>query len=100
MYFFYEITITHQGISPIQLLERYSYIPNVYRHRKTVKGKGVVGEQPIIDAGTYYQYTSGCKLTVGLDKMYGYYTMERLDDSTLFEVEIPKFCMIFPALMN
>ena len=60
-----------------------------------VEGPGVVGEQPVIEPGATYQYTSGCPLTTSSGSMVGTYRMV-LDDGREFDAEIPHFSLDLP----
>jgi ApaG protein len=43
---------------------------------------------------------SGCNLRTEMGKMHGRYSMENLDNKSLFDVNIPVFEMIVPFKMN
>jgi ApaG protein len=64
-----------------------------------VRGEGVVGEQPELNPGDSYQYTSGCPLPLPTPSgiMVGRYTM-RTDKDETFEVAIPAFSLDLPDL--
>lgn len=98
--FTYKITITNEGASTIQLLNRHWHIHDVQTRKKKVRGKGVVGQQPILEPGDSYQYVSGCNLKSGIGKMYGTYLMERIIDGKKIEVNIPEFTLIAPFKLN
>jgi ApaG protein len=65
-------------------------------HVEEVRGAGVVGEQPELDPGDSYQYTSGCPLSTPSGIMVGRYTM-RNGKGELFEVDIPAFSLDLPG---
>ena len=67
---------------------------------REVEGEGVVGVQPILQAGEKYQYVSGCNLRTEMGKMHGTYQMENLNDKKIFDVNIPEFEMIVPFKNN
>lgn len=98
--FSYHITIENQGDYAMQLLRRHWYIHDAGSKVREVEGDGVLGEQPIIEAGEQYEYMSGCNLKTGFGKMYGYYVMERLVDKSEIAIEIPAFSMVFPPFLN
>jgi ApaG protein len=58
-----------------------------------------VGEQPRLEPGQSFQYTSGCVLQTSRGTMRGEYQMTRDDDST-FEAEIAPFALELPATLN
>lgn len=97
----YRITIENTTIHRIQLLRRHWYIVNGYGQKREVKGIGVVGQQPIIEPGTSYQYTSFCVLATEVGKMFGTYTMQQLTEHrTEVEVKVPEFYMFVPFKLN
>jgi ApaG protein len=98
--FSYKISIENQSDYAVQLLHRHWYIHDADGTRREVVGEGVIGEQPIIEAGGRYEYSSGCNLRSGMGKMYGYYTMQRLADEQEIAVEIPAFTMFYPPFLN
>ena len=60
-----------------------------------MKGKGVVGEQPIIQPGDEFEYTSGTPLKTNSGLMHGSYQMEDFNGKS-FEVSIPPFSLDVP----
>ncbi|MEZ5017754.1 MAG: Co2+/Mg2+ efflux protein ApaG [Flavipsychrobacter sp.] len=98
--FAYRITIENQTSTPIQLKTRHWHIVESSGIRREVKGEGVVGEQPIIEPGAYYQYISAASLRADIGKMYGTYLMEDLYTKKEFSVDIPEFKLIPPFKMN
>jgi ApaG protein len=68
--------------------------------KKVVDGPGVVGEQPLLDSGGLHSYSSFCVLAFPIGKMYGYYTMVRMDTGEQFNVEIPTFNLVMPDTLN
>lgn len=88
--FAYRITISNRGDVAAQLLSRHWVVTNADGQIKEVRGAGVVGEQPVIQPGHSYQYTSGTVLETPVGSMHGSYQM--LDtDGHRFEVPIPPF---------
>lgn len=98
--FAYRITIRNESDATVQLLQRHWDIVDGYGAERTVDGEGVVGVQPVLPPNHQHTYVSGCVFPTPIGTMEGYYTMERLDDGTLFEVKIPKFLMEAPFLYN
>jgi len=87
----YIINIANLGDKDIQLVNRHWQITNARGHIEEVKGSGVVGEQPIIKAGSMFEYTSGTTLTTPSGFMGGSYNMLKGND--MFSVEIPTFAL-------
>ncbi len=98
--FTYRITIENNSNFTVQLLRRHWHIHDANNIVREVEGEGVVGQQPVLEAGETHQYVSGCNLKSGIGKMYGTYTMERIMDGKTFEVKIPEFTMIVPFRQN
>lgn len=98
--FAYRITILNQGEHALKLLRRHWFIVDAYGQTKEVEGEGVVGEQPVIASGEFYQYISGCNIRTDLGKMYGTYLMQRLSDGKMFYVNIPVFKLVASSRLN
>jgi ApaG protein len=60
-----------------------------------VRGAGVVGEQPVLEPGEVYQYTSGTPLPTPSGIMVGSYEMET-PQGQRFDVAIPAFSLDSP----
>lgn len=97
--FAYTITVTNQGDKAVQLLSRHWVITDANNHVQEVKGKGVVGEQPVIEPGQSFEYTSGTVLATQVGTMAGSYHMQVLDGET-FEVPIPQFVLSIPRVLH
>ena len=98
--FAYRITIDNNNNFPVKLLRRHWHILDATGSKREVEGEGVIGVQPQINAGTNYQYISGCNLKTEMGKMYGTYLMENVNNNKRFNVQIPAFEMIVPFKMN
>ncbi len=90
--FAYTITIENQGSKPARLLDRHWIITDADGKVQEVRGEGVVGEQPHLEPGESFQYTSGAVLPTPLGSMYGSYGMVG-DDGTRFAAKIPVFSL-------
>jgi ApaG protein len=100
-YFFaYRITMQNLTKFPVKLLSRYWDIFDSNGTQRVVEGDGVVGQQPILEPGQEYKYTSACNLRTDMGKMGGYYVFENLFDKRKFKVAIPEFQLIVPAKFN
>ncbi len=60
-----------------------------------VRGPGVVGEQPVLEPGESFEYTSGTPLATPSGIMVGSYQMQT-DHGDRFDVEIPAFSLDSP----
>jgi ApaG protein len=91
--FGYNITITNHGDVAVQLLERHWLITDGLGRVQEVRGKGVIGEQPVIEPGAQYAYSSFCPLTTPHGFMQGHYTMLDTTTGQRFEAEVPMFVL-------
>ncbi len=91
----YQVQIENLGVDPVRLKSRYWRITDSHGHTEEVRGEGVVGEQPLIEPGYAFEYTSGAPLGTASGFMKGSYRMRR-HDGTSFEVEIPHFSLDSP----
>ena len=98
--FIYQIQIQNQNDFQVQLLTREWFIFDSLDQPKIVKGDGVVGEQPIIEPGETYCYSSNCLLNSTIGFMQGVYTFKKSNNDELITVLIPKFSLIFPHILN
>ena len=58
----YQIRIENGSDDTVQLLTRHWQITDANGRVQEVRGDGVVGEQPILEPGQMFEYTSGCPL--------------------------------------
>jgi ApaG protein len=91
----YRITIANESEITVQLRARYWKITDGNGHMEEVRGPGVIGEQPILNPGDSFQYSSGCPLTTTSGVMVGRYTMQT-DSGVRFDIEIPAFSLDLP----
>lgn len=97
LYFWsYTVAITNHSDLSVQLLARHWIITDAHGHREEVQGPGVVGEQPLLEPGDSFTYTSGCPLTTASGIMAGTYEMIGADGRK-FNVEIPAFSLDAPG---
>jgi ApaG protein len=91
-----------QNLNPhkVQLLSRDWFIFDSLEEASYVSGEGVVGEQPILNPEQKYTYVSGCELNSEIGYMKGFYTFRNLTTGELFQVQIPKFDLIYPGKLN
>lgn len=98
-FFLYTITISNEGKETVQLLNRHWTIVDATGHTEEVHGPGVVGEQPVIQPGQRFEYTSGCPLPTPFGSMAGTYEMIRRN-GTRFEAEVALFQLIQPGSIH
>ena len=97
--FAYTIRIRNLGRLPAQLLARHWVITDANGKVEEVRGEGVVGEQPRIEPGEQFTYTSGAVLATSVGTMEGSYDMVG-DDGTLFDAPIPPFTLSVPRTLH
>jgi len=93
----YRITIANNSTETVQLRSRYWQITDANGRVEEVRGAGVVGEQPTLEPGDSFQYSSGCPLTTTSGVMVGRYQMQG-NGGSMFEVDIPAFSLDMPDL--
>lgn len=97
--FAYTITISNRGLNAVRLLSRHWRITDANNRVQEVRGEGVVGEQPLIDAGDSYTYTSGSMLETPVGTMEGSYQMIGTDGQR-FDTPIPVFSLAQPGALH
>jgi len=97
--FAYTITIENLGDLPARLLSRHWVITDANGKVQEVKGDGVVGEQPHLNPGETFRYSSGAVLETPVGAMQGSYRM-KADNGTHFEAPIPPFTLAVPGILH
>ncbi len=97
--FAYTIRIRNLGRLPAQLLDRHWLITDGNGKVEEVRGEGVVGEQPRLEPGEAFTYTSGAVLQTAVGTMEGSYHMSG-DDGTEFDAPIPPFTLSVPRTLH
>jgi ApaG protein len=97
--FAYTVTIRNKGRKAARLLNRHWVIADANGKVQEVRGEGVVGEQPHLDPGESYRYTSGTVLETPVGSMHGSYEM-LADDGTRFDADIHPFSLATPTSLH
>ena len=101
----YRVTIENRGRETVQLLRRSWEITDATGHTFRVEGDGVVGEQPVLEPGEAFEYTSGTPLETPSGFMVGRYHMvahglgpavAAAGAGEAFDVAIPAFSLDSP----
>ena len=94
----YHVRIENNSDRTVQLKSRYWRITDAYGRVQEVSGAGVVGEEPVIEPGDVYEYTSGTPLNAPSGIMTGHYSMLDMDapEKLFFDIEIPAFSLDSP----
>ena len=97
--FSYTITITNPGEVAAQLVSRHWIITDGEHRVQEVKGLGVVGQQPLLQPGESFEYSSGASIGTSVGTMHGTYQM-RADDGHTFDAAIPPFTLSVPRTLH
>jgi ApaG protein len=88
----YTIGITNLGQNTVQLMTRSWQITDAQGRMQEVRGAGVVGEQPVLEPGESFEYTSGVPLPTSSGFMTGSYGMVT-SEGERFDIDIPAFSL-------
>ena len=100
LYFFaYKVKVSNDGREAARLVNRHWIITDADGEVEQVHGPGVVGEQPRLEPGESFEYTSGFPLPTPRGSMRGTYEMWR-DDGRRFKAEIAPFALEMPHTLN
>jgi len=91
-FFAYHVKISNTGVDPVKLLTRHWVITDAFGKVEQVRGPGVVGEQPRLEPGEAFEYSSACPLTTPHGSMHGSYQMIT-DDGVAFNAQIDPFTL-------
>ena len=93
LYFFaYTITIRNTGRIAAQLISRSWNVNDANGVTEKVKGLGVVGQQPLLQPGEAFEYTSGTRLRTPTGTMHGSFFCVA-EDGERFDVDVPMFVL-------
>lgn len=90
--FAYAVTFTNTGSVPAQLISRHWIINDAQGHTDEVKGLGVIGQQPLLNPGETFQYSSGSRLLTPHGTMHGSFFFVAADGHR-FDVPVPLFVL-------
>ena len=90
--FSYTITITNVGQVAAQLIARTWNVNDGNGHTERVKGLGVVGQQPLLNPGQTFEYTSGTRLRTPTGTMHGSFFCVA-EDGEKFDTDVPMFVL-------
>jgi ApaG protein len=98
-FFLYTIHIANEGPESCQLVSRHWVIRNATGRVEEVRGPGVVGQQPVLEPGESFEYTSGCPLDTPFGSMEGTYQMVT-EAGLRFDAEIARFELREPGAIH
>lgn len=91
----YHVHIENNGKETVQLMTRHWRITDGTGNVHEVMGDGVVGEQPLLQPGQAFEYTSGTPLGTPSGFMSGSYGMETVGGEP-FDAVVPTFSLDSP----
>lgn len=94
--FSYTVTIHNHSAQSVQVLTRFWRVTQGSGKTQEVRGKGVVGKQPLIAPGQLFRYTSRAVLESPVGVMEGAYTCLDIEAQHAFEVPIAPFRLASP----
>lgn len=97
--FAYHVEIKNESKETLQLWQRHWIITHEDGTVEEVRGQGVVGEQPVLEPGQSFAYTSGCTLPSPRGTMEGTYEF-RAGGNPVFLAEIGRFALELPYSLN
>jgi ApaG protein len=97
--FTYTVRVANRGSEAARLVSRRWVITDANGEREEVVGEGVIGQQPHLEPGEEFEYTSFCVLETPHGSMRGSYRMQR-PDGTSFEARIAPFPLVVPGRLN
>ena len=97
--FSYTITILNEVSEAARLLRRHWLITDANGKVQEVRGDGVVGEQPHLQPGQGFRYSSGAILETPVGTMQGSYQMET-DQGARFDAPIAPFRLAMPGILH
>ena len=97
--FAYTVTLHNRGQQAAKLLSRHWLITDGDGRVQEVRGPGVVGQQPRLEPGAQYSYSSGTLITTRVGFMQGSYQMQT-DDGATFDAPIAPFRLVVPGALH
>lgn len=98
-FFVYQIEIRNEGTETIQLISRHWRISNGFGEVEEIRGLGVIGQQPVIEPGRSFEYSSFCPLSTAVGTMEGTYQLVTRDGAQ-FDARIETFTLAAPNALN
>ena len=97
--FQYHVRVSNFGSETAQLVSREWIITDAEGEVERVKGPGVIGEQPVLEPGTTFEYKSFCPLKTAVGSMHGSYQMVT-PAGERFDAIISPFTLAVPHALN
>jgi len=97
--FAYTVTVSNKGELQAKLLSRHWVITDGDGRVQEVRGAGVIGQQPLIEAGASHTYSSGTVMATRVGIMQGSYQM-LAEDGKRFDALIAPFRLAVPGSLH
>ena len=97
--FSYTVTIQNTGSVTAQLIARHWFITDAQGFQKEVRGLAVVGQQPILQPGEQFEYTSWTHITAPSGSMRGSFFCIT-ENAEPFEAPVPEFVLALPSALH
>jgi ApaG protein len=98
-FYAYRVELENLGDETVQLISRHWVITDGEGRVEEVRGPGVVGEQPVLNPGEVFHYTSACPLATAFGTMQGSYQMVN-EDGEQFDAVIAAFSLAMPHTLH
>ena len=97
--FAYTITLTNTGEIAARLEDRHWIIIDGEGATQEVRGRGVIGEEPLLEPGEIFTYSSASQISTVFGTMNGSYGM-LASDGTRFKASVPSFRLAIPNALH
>jgi ApaG protein len=94
----YTIEIENRRLDSVQLMSRFWRITDENGATQEVSGEGVIGQQPVIEPGASFRYSSAAPLAAPSGVMMGRYSMQRTANGEAFDINVPLFALDSPHI--
>ncbi|NQW00777.1 MAG: Co2+/Mg2+ efflux protein ApaG [Rhodospirillales bacterium] len=91
----YHVQIENVGNQSVQILIRHWKITNIKGESHEVVGDGLVGQQPVLQPGDVFEYTSGTPLSTPSGFMSGSFHVVA-EGGDVFDAVVPAFSLDSP----
>jgi ApaG protein len=91
----YTVDIRNEGSETVQLHTRHWRITDASGRTEEVRGRGVIGQTPVMEPGGSFRYTSSCPLSTPSGIMMGSYQMTTGTGRSI-DVAVPAFSLDSP----
>ncbi len=97
--FAYTVTILNSGASAAQLIARHWVITDALGHVEEVRGLAVVGQQPLLQPGERFEYTSWTRIATPHGSMRGTFFCFT-ENAEPFDAPVPEFTLSLPSSLH